>query len=126
MYDKLFDMLYSFNADSIEQAVDLGEALGYWEQYKDKNVTDRGMHIWHLQMDREVWENLRSSRNGRRSISFPTKTKAHVWGLGLKRDDSIYESKTIKLTRNQLRSLIENCLITEGRRDRDWIVDDSN
>ena len=114
MYHKLFDLLYSFDADTIEQAVDLGETLGYWEQYKDKNITDRGMHIWHLQMDREVWENLRSSHNGRKSISFPAQTKAHVWGKGLERDDVIHESKIIKLTRRKLRKLIKENLLFES------------
>ena len=63
MYRKLFDLLYSFDADTIEQAVDLGETLGYWEQYKDKNITDRGMHIWHLQMDLEMWKDLALDRD---------------------------------------------------------------
>ena len=110
MYHKLFDLLYSFDADTIEQAVDLGETLGYWEQYKDKNITDGGMHIWHLQLASEVWEDLLSSRNGRKSISFPAQNKAHVWGLGLKRDDAIHESKVVKLTRRQLEKLISESI----------------
>ena len=111
MYSKLFDMLYSFDPETIEQAVALGETLNYWKQYKDKNITDGGMHIWHLHMLPKVWKELLSSRNNRRkSIYFPAQNKAHVWGKGLAQDDEINESKVIKVTRRQLKRLIEGVL----------------
>ena len=111
MYHKLFDLLYSFDAETIEQAVALGETLNYWKQYKDKNITDDGMHIWHLHMPLKVWEDLLSSRvNRRKSIYFPDRNKAHVWGKGLAQDDTIHESKVIKLTRRQLEKLISESI----------------
>ena len=108
--DKLLAMISSGNILSIEQAVDLGEALGMWSQYRPKREGET--EIWYLEMDLATWERLmeirKSHRRGKSPIFAVKPGKVKVYGTSYNRpSESIIERKDkMKITKRQLKRII--------------------